>query len=129
MEYVLRLLGGLIPEQNADPKVQYRYQLRLGATLSLLIVYTAAASIIASGIVPKISQGVAMTVDLKQVVAEIRENRAQTIDNQLLDLRIKHCAAKDDTARQLYWSKIAPLLDEYQKITGRPYTLPACGDL
>jgi hypothetical protein len=129
MEVLLRILGGLVPDHTADPEVQYRYQLRLGLTVSIVVLWVLAVTITAFGIVPAWSQGFAMTTDMKQVVTEIRQNRAQTIDNQLLDLRIKHCEAKDDVARQLYWSKIAPLLAEYQQITGRPYNLPACADL
>lgn len=129
MEYLLRILGGLVPDHTADPEVQYRYQLRLGLTVSVVVLWILSVTITAFGIVPAWSQGFALQVDVKQVVNEIRANRAQTIDNQLLDLRIKHCEAKDDTARQLYWSKIAPLLQEYQQLTGRPYPLPACADL
>lgn len=128
-EFLLRILGGLVPDHTADPEVQYRYQLRLGLTVSVIALWIAAVTVTAFGIVPAWSQGFALTADVKQVVNEIRQNRAQTVDSQLLDLRIKHCEAKDDTARQLYWSKIAPLMQEYQVLTGRPYPLPACADL
>lgn len=129
MEFILRILGGLVPDHTADPEVQYRYQLRLGLTVAVTVLGLMAITVTAFGVVPAWSQGFAMATDVKQVVNEIRQNRAQTIDNQLLDLRIKHCEAKDDTARQLYWSKIAPLMYEYQTLTGHPYALPACADL
>lgn len=128
-EIALRILGGLVPDHTADPEVQYRYQLRLGLTVSIIVLWVASVTVTAFGIVPAWSQGFALATDVKSVVQEIRANRAQTIDNQLLDLRIKHCEAKDDTARQLYWSKIAPLMQEYQELTKRPYPLPACSDL
>jgi hypothetical protein len=129
MDFVMRLLAGLVPDHTADPEVQYRYQLRLGLTVSIIALWVASVTVAAFGLVPALSQGFALTADLKQVVIEIRTNRAQTIDNQLLDLRIKHCQAKDDAARQLYWSKISPLMVEYQQITSRPYLLPSCSDL
>lgn len=125
----MRILGGLVPTHTADPEVQYRYQLRLGLTMSIVVLWLVGVTINAFGLFPSWSQGFALQTDVKQVVTEIRQNRAQTIDNQLLDLRIKHCQAKDDMARQLYWSKIAPLMQEYQQLTGRPYPLPACADL
>ena len=129
LEIALRILGGLVPDHTADPEVQYRYQLRLGLTVSVIFLWVASVTITAFGIIPAWSQGFALQTDVKQVVNEIRQNRVQTIDNQILDLRIKHCQAKDETARQLYWSKLAPLMTEYQHLTGQPYTLPACADL
>lgn len=129
MDILLRIFAGLMPTQGADPDKQYRYDLRMGITVSALFAVVAGAVILALGIFPGLSAGVAMNSDLRSVVAELKQNRAQTIDSQLLDLRIKHCQAKDETARQLYWSRIETLLQEYQRLTGQPWPLPACQDL
>jgi hypothetical protein len=129
MDVILRVLGGLVPPDSADQRQQYRYQLRLGITLSAVVLGLTALTVNAFGWVPALSEGFAHTTDVKSLVVEIRQNRAQTIDNQLLELRIKHCKATTDESKQLYWAKIAPLMGEYQQITGRPYQLPACADL
>ena len=129
MDIILRFLGGLVPPHTADPEKQYRFLLRVGLTLSTLSLGLIAVTVTAFGWVPAWSQGFAMAIDVKGVVQEIRENRAQSIDNQILELRIKHCKAGTDEARQLYWGKISPLMDEYQRLTGSLYRLPACTDL
>ena len=129
MDVILRVLGGLVPPDTADPRQQYRYQLRVGITLTGMLVGLTAVTVTAFGWVPAWSQGFAHTQDVQGLVTEIRQNRAQSIDNQLLELRIKHCKATTDESKQLYWAKIAPLMGEYQQLTGRAYQLPACADL
>ena len=135
MESILRILGGLVPDHTADPEVQYRYQLRLGLTMSIVVASVlglGAITAAAFGLTPW-SQGFARQADVQTnqsaIVKEIRQNRAQSVDASLLDLRIKHCQAKDDTSRQLYWSRIAALMQEYQRLTGQTWPLPSCSDL
>jgi hypothetical protein len=129
MDVLLRVLGGLVPPDSADPRKQYRYQIRVGLTLSFLVLAFVGFVISDHGWMPTWSEGFARTADLRSLTVEIQKNRVQSIDNQLLELRIKHCNATTDDAKQLYWAKIAPLIYEYQQLTNRVYNLPACGDL
>lgn len=128
-EFFLRLVGGLVPLHNADSETQFRYQLRLGLTVSVIIIWLIGVTVDAFGLLPGWSQGFALATDVQKVVTEIRQNRVQTIDNQVLELRLKHCQAKSDEARQLYWAKIAALQTEYQVLTVRAYLMPRCEDL
>ena len=129
MDIVLRVFAGLLPDRSSAPEAQYRYQLRLGITVSVMLAWVAYATVFATGWVPAVNTGFARSADLSTVITELKQNRAQNVDNQLLELRIKHCKATTDESKQLYWSKIEPLLIEYQQLTGHQYVLPQCNDV
>lgn len=129
MDLLATLFGFLIPPPNSTHEEQYGWRVRVGVMLLITIVGLSIVTAFAFGW-PIPGTGFARAEEMHNVVAEIRENRATQIDGQILELRIKHCASKTDEARQLYWSKIAQLLNEYQNITGHTLAaLPSCADL
>lgn len=127
-EWIKALLGGLVPTLEASSEVQYAWRWRIALVSCAAFCWCLGATLVAFGMTPGF-QGFAKAGDLQAVVGELRQNRATDVDNQLLELRIRHCKATTDEAKQLYWSKIKPLLDEYQRLTGRGYVIPYCTDL
>jgi len=122
-------ISALIPPNEATPEQQYNWRLRIGIAVCLLFPMFVAGVAGAYGLVPGIA-GFARATDLASVVSEIRQNRLGELDNRILDLRIKHCDAKTDEAKQLYWAKINALISEWRALTGLPaYQLPNCTDL
>ena len=124
------LVPSLIPPRgHGEPReiVAWRWKtfLAIMAIGGFMLVHI----LLACGWLTILHPGFASAGDLKQVIAQLEQSRLSTIDTAILDLRIRHCAAQTTEARQLYWSKMSPLMSEYQRMTGRQYTLPACADL
>jgi len=124
---LVSIAEAVIPRADAPHSDQYRWRVSVGCVLLVTFIGLCGVTAFAFGFIP--GSGFARASDLQSVVSEIRENRANTIDNQILELRIKHCQATTDEAKQLYWSKISVLMAEYQHLTGRAVVLPSCADL
>jgi len=121
--------AALIPPLHSTPEQQYNWRLRIGLSVCFLFPALGAVTAGAFGLIPGVV-GFARASDLSTVVSEIRQNRTGDLDNRILDLRIKHCDAKSDEAKQLYWAKINALITEWRAITGLPaYQMPDCKDL
>jgi hypothetical protein len=132
-----------IPPLDADPAHQYGWRLRLGVFTALSFGGVCGITAFAFGYVPpqydgfvRVSQSQAQAAQTDQkiqaVITEIRANRAEAVENELLNLRIKHCQAiksSNAEATVLYWSKISDRMGKFQVLTGRVYALPACTDL
>lgn len=130
----------LIPDFGADPKKQYRWRLRMALVVCITFLGLNTVTLLAFGGVPTIFAGFATTESVQQLASDLnrkldtvaedrKRERARNIDKDVLDLRTKHCDAKSVEARQLYWSKISELVQEYATLTGKTYPLPSCADL
>lgn len=129
LEMLLKFLGTLVPTMTADPAVQYRYQLRLAATVVAAVLSIVALTASAYGWMPSVSEGFALSSDLKSLVREIRQNRVQGIDQQIIDTKTQQCRAQSDEARALYWSRLSAMMRQYEELTGKAYYLPDCKEL
>lgn len=80
------------------------------------------------------------TTKIQQQVANVQQEVAQStsddkrrwaiqLANAIPDVRYKHCHAKTEEGKRLYWGQITTMMDTYQDLTGRAYNLPACQDL
>lgn len=128
MEAFARFLAGLLPEHTADAEEHYRYMLRLGLTVSALVVVTLGSIAIDNGWI--FSAGFARAEAFNQVVGEIRANRSQELEAQLLTLQTKACQTNNDEARQLYVRLITQAEDEYDYLNpGHPYSSLSCAQL
>jgi len=128
-DLVTKGVSALIPPHDATPEEHYNWRLRIGLSVCFLFAALSAVTVFAFGLVPGVA-GFARATDLNTVIGEIRQNRVGELDNRILELRIKHCDAKTDEAKQLYWAKIQSLVSEWRGLTGLPnYQLPACADL
>lgn len=124
-----RFLAGLLPEHAADAEEHYRYMLRLGLTVSALVVTVIGLMLADYGAIPGVA-GFARADAFQQVVGEIRANRSQELQAALLELQTKACQTNNDEARQLYVRLITQNEDEYDYLNpGHPYSPLACSQL
>jgi hypothetical protein len=129
VETLARFLAGLLPEHDADPEEHYRYMLRLGLTVSGLVIGFAILSLADYGMMPGVA-GFAKADAFQEVVGEIRANRSQELQVALLSLQTKACQTKSDEARQLYDRLILQDENEYNYLNkGAPYSPLACSQL
>ena|SRR5579863_2220985 len=135
LDFISNLWQAFIPPLHASAEAQYNWRIRVGIFSCVAfsgLCFLAAASY---GLVPHVSgfeTTYASDVQSAAIIREIRDNRAEQIENELLNLRIKHCAAiksNNDEGKILYWSKISDRMIRYQQLTGRVYALPQCSDL
>lgn len=62
--------------------------------------------------------------------SDVAAIRVSQIDKDILDYRRENCIAEANAAtKRLYMERIEALLQEYRRMTGTPYSLPACSDL
>lgn len=118
------LIELLIPKLDADPQIQFWWRVRV----ALLVCFTFSASIVGP-VFAFSSFGFARASELIALRTERRRDRAEEIDQGLLELRRQHCAADTAIQKQLYWDRIHPLMDHYHELTGRDYPLPDCREL
>lgn len=124
------LLPSLVPPRgHGEPREVIVWRWKIFLAVMAVGGFMALHVALACGWLVMLHPGFASASDLKQVIAQLEAQRGSVLDTAILDLRIRHCAATTPEARQLYWGKIAPLLDEYQRLKGRPYQLPGCADL
>ena len=149
-DFVWRLLAGLQPEPNADAQAQYAWDRRIGLTISGVILMGIVLAVLVAailGLVPMFSPGFLKagelgrsTIEIKSQIALVQkqvddsnvQDRARwsiQLSNALLDVRSKHCKAKSEEAKRLYWDQISQMMSTYHGLTGQTYTLPQCGDL
>lgn len=134
-DVIVGLWQSFIPPLHASPEAQYNWRVRVGVFTCLAFTGLCALAAVSYGLVPQVD-GFAKAGDLNKqvllVINEVRGNRVEQIENELLNLRLKHCAAikaGSEEAKILYWSKISERMTSYQQLTGRVYQLPQCSDL
>lgn len=127
-EIVVGFFQALVPPPDASPGEHYGWRVRVGVTLFVTVIGLTLLAAYAFGIIPG-AEGFAHEQEVTSVVGEIRKNRADEIDSQILNLREKDCHATTDEARQLYFGKLNDLMITYQRLTGGVYNLPACSEL
>jgi hypothetical protein len=131
LPWLLRWILRLLPVHDNSSEAQLRWRIRVGVTLIIVTFGFILRTFIDYGLWPAslVYAGFAQAADLQQIAAREVRKEERDLDTDILDLRIKHCVAQSPEAKQLYWSKIAPLMTEYFKLTGRTYALPPCADL
>lgn len=150
IEGVFRIIGGLVPEPTNDPTELYHWNKRVGLTLMATLCMVLAigfATAAAFGLVPSVHPGFVKTIELtpmqekldtriatveQQVIENNKERKKQwatQLDTALIDTRSKHCKAKNDEGRRVYWDSISRMMGQYRDLTGDLYQLPACSDL
>lgn len=134
IERILAGLGLLVPslvppKGHGEPAAIVAWRWKIFLAVTGMGVFMIIHVMLACGWLVMLHPGFASAGDLKQVIAQLEQSRLSSVDTAILDLRIRHCGAQTPESRQLYWSKMAPLMSEYQRATGRQYQLPACADL
>lgn len=146
IEAIGAISTGLIPDQNAPARVQYLWRLRVGYVVcglffSVILMFLLAFGLVAwTGfegfaraseltVLAKASDVDALRTQHDTELALAKKDRIATLDTRIIDLQVRHCQAKTTEGRQLYWSKIAPRMDEFTTLSGHPYPLPDCKDL
>ncbi len=127
-DLLARLLESLIPPLHASESAQYAWRVKVAAMACVSFLSVGTISVLAFGLAPGFA-GFARAADLNVVIQEIRANRAEILESEIIRARILHCKAATEEIKQLYWTRLAELLDKYRQATGRPYTLPVCADL
>lgn len=127
-DLLISLFRNIVPPINSAEDIQYAWRVRIALVSCAAFVGVLTITAIAFGYAPGVS-GFARVSDLDTVISEIKINRIDTIEAQILDLRIKHCKATTTEAKQLYWDKISHLMLRYERLTDKVFTLPACTDL
>lgn len=76
-------------------------------------------------------QSVTMTLknQLSDSLADSSRHWALDASDEILSLKEKECALPADAPKDVYARTIINLSAEYQRLTGQPYPIPACGDL
>lgn len=124
------LLPSLVPPRgHGEPREVIAWRWKMFLAVMAIGGFMLIHILLACGWLTILHPGFASAGDLKQVIAQLETQRISVVDAAILDLRIRHCAAQTPESRQLYWGKMAPLMSEYQRVTGRPYQLPMCADL
>jgi hypothetical protein len=118
----------LVPPLDADPKHVYGWRIRVAVIACTAFIVAVGQMAWGQGWVPGLD-GFAKVSEVQKVVTEIRANRVEIVESQLLELRLKHCKASSDEAKRLYWDRISSLLIRYQELTNKVFPLPACADI
>ena len=140
-----------MPAADASEQEHYGYLMRLGMTVSALVLVTVSMIALALGALPGIS-GFARTDAIQSAVAsqakaveqlqsiivrdrqdeigEMRANRSQQLAGELISYRRSECNAKREESRILYFNLIEKDINTYNYLNpDHPYQLPACSDL
>ena len=128
-ELMSNMLRWIVPPPDADIVANMGWRWRIAVFTASSFFGVIALALLAFGLVPIAFSGFASTYALEGSVAEQRQHWVYQLDKQVLDYRIDQCHASTPEARQLYFSKMQWLLEEYQRINKQPYALPACADL
>jgi hypothetical protein len=128
-EFIPDMIKWIIPPPDADMVANYSWRWRIALVTAISFFGLVIITILAFGVVPQVFAGFASSMALQDSVAEQRQHWVYVLDKQILDYRIDQCHATSTEARQLYYSKMQWLMEEYQKLTRQIYILPACGDV
>jgi hypothetical protein len=125
----LRWVAWLIPHERTTERGMFKWRARMAITLVATSLVACSTAALAFGKVPWLFSGFASTQDVQQISQRVDRIDQRLLESNILDLRIRQCAASTTEARQLYASRLQPLLIEYISLTGKNYPLPACSDL
>ena len=124
------LFGALVPHENASPKAQYAWRVRIGFVACGTCVLFFFSQAIAFGLFPSISGGFAKAQHVNEIAADMKNGQAKILiqleDRDLFMLRVRHCNARTAEEKQLFWGQIETQMSERARIAGRPYDLPPC---
>lgn len=129
MEFFTNMLKWIVPPPDSDIAANHGWRWRIAAFTAMSFFGVIVMAVLAFGVVPQVFAGFASSLALQDSVAEQRQHWVYQLDKQILDYRINQCHAATPEARQLYYSKMQWLMEEYQKLTRQAYPLPACSDL
>ena len=129
IDSISSVAGGLVPPLDAHPDRQYVWRLRVGVVLCGTFVGLICVTLLAFGAIPPVFDGFARKSTVDEYVTETRAARVSSLNWQLLDLRIKHCAASGPDAKQSYWVLMMQLAEERMKLTGSTWQIPPCDAL
>jgi hypothetical protein len=128
-DFIPNMLKWIVPPPDADIAANHNWRWRIATFTALSFFGVIAITGLAFGVVPSVFPGFASAVALQDSVSEQRQHWVYQLDKQILDYRIQQCHAGTPEAKQLYFSKMQWLMEEYQRLTRQVYILPACGDL
>ena len=128
-DFISAMLKWIVPPPDSDIGASHGWRIRIATFTAMSFFGVIVMAILAFGMVPVVFAGFASSMALENSVTEQRQHWVYQLDKQILDYRIQQCHASTPEARQLYYSKMEWLMQEYQKLTRQPYQLPACGDL
>lgn len=128
-DFIPSLLRWIVPPPDSDTAANHSWRWRIATFTAMSFFGVVTMAILAFGVVPTVFAGFASSLSLQDSVTEQRQHWVYQLDKQILDYRINQCHASTPEARQLYYSKMQWLMEEYQKLTHQSYNLPACADL
>jgi hypothetical protein len=123
------MLNWIIPPPDADRAANVSWRWRVAIFTALSFFGVICLAVLSFGFIPLAFSGFATATALEATVTEQRQHWVYQLDKQVLDYRIDQCHAPTPEARQLYFSKMQWLLEEYQRINRQAYVLPTCAEL
>lgn len=128
-DFIPNMLKWIVPPPDADVAANHGWRWRIATFTAMSFFGVVTMAVLAFGVVPQVFAGFASSVALQESTSEQRQHWMYQLDKQILDYRINQCHASTLEARQLYYSKLLWLTEEYQKITRQSYPMPLCSDL
>jgi hypothetical protein len=128
-DFIVGMLNWIVPPPDTDAAGHRGWQWRIAAFTAMSFFGVVTISILAFGLIPAVFAGFASSEALQATVSSSNQRWVYQLDKQILDYRINQCHATSPEARQLYFSKMQWLMEEYQRLTRQNYVLPACVDL
>ena len=128
-EFIPTMIKWIVPPPDSDDAANHGWRWRIATFTAMSFFGVIVITILAFGLVPAVFAGFASSLALQDSVSEQRQHWVYVLDKQILDYRIQQCHASTPEARQLYFSKMQWLMQEYQKLVRQNYVLPGCDDL
>jgi hypothetical protein len=127
-DFLQGMLNWIVPPPDSDHAANTSWRWRIAVFTAASFFGVVIMALLAFGLLPVFS-GFASASALEATITEQRQHWVYQLDKQILDYRINQCHATTTEAKQLYFSKMEWLMEEYQKMTKSAYILPACADL
>src|SRR6266436_9350471 len=115
LEFIENMLKWIVPPPDSDIAANHGWRWRIAAFTAASFFGVIIIAVLAFGIVPQVFAGFASSTALQDSVTEQQRHWVYVLDKQILDYRIQQCHAGTPEAKQLYYSKIQWLMEEYQK--------------
>jgi hypothetical protein len=129
LEFIGNMIKWIVPPPDSDAAANHGWRWRIATFTAMSFFGVVTITVLAFGVIPQVFAGFASSTALQDSVTEQRQHWVYVMDKQILDYRIQQCNATTAEAKQLYYSKLQWLVQEYQRLTRQPYALPACSDL
>lgn len=126
-----KIVGPLVPTEDADPKHQYKWRVAVALVLLFLTTMQGLHMLIACGYLASYGiSGFAYAGDVQQVIATQARVEKRQIGRDLTDLEATYCRAKQvGKPTRALTDRIRGLQEEYQILFGRLWVRPACEEL